>query len=127
MDKLVLDYYGSAIGINTLAALEEQLELPSDTVSTAYAKKQTLYNRGHPIVPSSLLAEIWKCGAMKQVAGHNQHDAQEFFNAFVDCLSTNAHSYEEIARDMRQTLHEPQIKHSLAIENTDAQSDTGKS
>lgn len=117
-----MEYYGSAVGIDTIAALEEQLELSSDAAPKCVEK---LDKCGHPIITSSLLAEIWKCRAMNQVAGHAQHDAQEFFNAFVDCLATHALAYQKSAQEMRQIMHETQNKQSHAKEILGAKSDTG--
>ena len=125
MDRLFLEYYGSAVGIDTIAALEEPQEVSTDAAATR-AKKQTNEECGHPIVPSSLLAEIWKTRAMKNLHGHAQHDAQEFFNAFIDCLATHALTYQKSAHDMRQIMHESQIKQSYPSENQSAKYDTGK-
>ena len=118
MDKIFVEYYGSAVGIDAIAALEEQLELSSDATPTR-VKKQTPDIRGQPIVPSSLLAEIWKNRDMT-------HDAQEFFNAFVDCLATHALAYQKSAQEMRQIMLETQIKHSYSNNDLGAKSDTGE-
>lgn len=108
MDKIFLEYYGSALGINIIAALEEQFEIATDETHSP-VKKQKQDNCGHPILPSSLLAEIWKNKDMKVVAGYGQHDAQEFFEAFVNCLGTNNLAYQKSAQDMRQILPGNQI------------------
>jgi len=126
MDKMFLEYYGSAVGIDTIAALEEQLELSSHA-TPASEKKQTTCNRGHPLVPSSLLAEAWKNRGMKQVAGHGQHDAQEFFSAFVESLAIHAEAYQQSAHDMRQVMHKAQIKQAHPYTNPGAESATGES
>jgi len=123
MDKLFLEYYGSAVGIDTIAALEEQQDLSSDETPD-FVKKQTHDNRGHPIVPSTLMGEIWKSKGMRHVSGHSQHDAQEFFNAFVDCLATHALAYQQSAHELTRVMHETQIKPSSSNEIS-ATNDTG--
>jgi len=122
MDKLFLEYYGSSVGIDAIAALEEQLDLSSNR-TPKYVKTKMYENRGHPIVPSNLLAEIWKNKGMRHVAGHGQHDAQEFFNAFVDCLETHALTYQKSAQEMRQIMHKTQINQSYLNKNPDEKSD----
>lgn len=108
LDKIFLEYYGSAVGIDAMSALEEQPELLSK--QTLPSKDSATDSRGHPIIPSSLLAEVWKNRGMRLVAGHAQHDAQEFFNAFIDCLASHALAYQKSAQETRQTVHETQIK-----------------
>lgn len=119
MDKIFLEYYGSAVGIDAIAALEEQ-RVPSEAFSSkalqpACNENDTSTNSsncGHPIIPSNLLTEIWK--NVGSIAGHEQHDVHEFFQAFLDCLPTHTLSYQKSAREMRQFTHQTQIKHMPA-------------
>ncbi len=129
LDKLFLEYYGSSIGIDAIAALEEQ-RVPSQSFfsntiesnqnssepDSAFArdKKQHPEYRGHPIVPTSLLSEIWK--NIRSIAGHDQHDAQEFFQVFLDSLETHSIVYQNLAREMRQVLYKSAIKRSTPFD-----------
>ena len=125
MDKVFLKYYGNSVGIDAIASLEEQPSHSTDTnpTTTRVAPSDSC---GHPIIPSNLLAEIWKCKGMKHIAGHAQHDAQEFFNAFVDCLSAQALVYRKLAQEKSQIVYESQIKRPQSNENQDDSSDKGK-
>lgn len=108
MDKAILEYYGSAVGIDTIAALEELPDLTSVAI-TPRAIEQPHSIRGLPIIPSRLLAECWKNRGMKHVAGHAQHDAQEFFDAFLDCLAHHALAYRKSAQEMREVVYESRL------------------
>ena len=127
LDKIFLEYYGSVVGIDAIAALEEHLEISTDATPTD-AKEQTHATRGHPIIPASILAESWRNRGMNCLASHGQHDAQEYFNSFVDCLATHTLAYHKCAQDMRQAAQKTQMKrlHS-GNENLCTKSDTGKS
>jgi len=132
LDKLFLEYYGSSIGIDVIAASEEQrvpseaffsntIDNPNSTSkpNSSFAgltcnKKQHPEYRGHPIVPSSLLAEIWK--NIRSIARNDQHDSQEFFQAFLDSLETHTLFYQKLAREMRQVYYQSEIKHSTPFE-----------
>jgi ubiquitin carboxyl-terminal hydrolase 22/27/51 len=142
LDKIFLEYYGSAVGIDAIAALEEHLEMSSHATPTdakeqaeissfatpTDAKEQAHATRGHPIIPASILAESWRNRGMIFLASHGQQDAQEYFNAFVDCLATHTLAYPKCAQDMRQAVQKTQIKRLHAgNENLCMKSDTGKS
>lgn len=73
MDRLMLQYFGSARGVNALALLEEQ-----DDVSQL---------QGDPLVGSEMLYTTWKCPGMTHLAGYEQRDAHEFLHGFLDSLS----------------------------------------
>jgi hypothetical protein len=120
-----LEVYGSAVGIDAIAALEENLELSSDATPID-AKEEAHDTRGHPIIPSSILAESWRNRGMKFLASRGQHDAQEYFNAFVNCLATHTLTYQTCAKDTRQAMNKSQIKrlHS-GNDNLYTKSDTG--
>ena len=60
MDKVFLKYYGNSVGIDAIASLEEQPSHSTDTNPTT-TRVAPSDSRGHPIIPSNLLAEIWKC------------------------------------------------------------------
>lgn len=127
LDVIFLEVYGSAVGIDAIAALEENLELSSDATPID-AKEEAHDTRGHPIIPSSILAESWRNRGMKFLASRGQHDAQEYFNAFVNCLATHTLAYQTCAKDTRQAMNKSQIKrlHS-GNDNLYTKSDTGKS
>ncbi|KAL7547769.1 hypothetical protein ACHAWF_011051 [Thalassiosira exigua] len=102
LDKTFLEYYGSANGVNVIVSLEEQTEFPTEAISS-YASKNPS-DIGNPIVPANLLAEIWRNKGMRHLAGHGQHDSQEFFNAFLDSLATHSMTYHKTANNMRQIM-----------------------
>ena len=120
-DKIYLECYGSAIGVDVIAALEEQSKLSSHS-APADVEEEEEDTHGHPIIPSSILAESWR--NMKYLACHAQHDAQEYFNAFIDCLATHALAYHKCAEE-RQAMQTFQVKRSHRSLST--KFDTGKS
>jgi ubiquitin C-terminal hydrolase len=109
MDKTILEYFGSAVGIDTIAALEEHSDFSTGTTTTLLEIVQPNDTRGLPLIPSRLLAECWRNRSMKNVAGHGQHDAQEFFDAFVDCLAHHALAYQKSAQEMRNMVYESRL------------------
>ena len=74
MDRLMLQYFGSARGVNALALLKEGEE----------GEPQL---RGYPLAGSEMLLTTWKCPAMAHLAGYEQRDAHEFLHGFLDSLS----------------------------------------
>lgn len=112
IDKLFLEYFGSSVGIDTIAALEEHrntLSIASDT--NAVAPKEPNPNCGHPVIPSNFLAKVWKHSTVRHLARHDQHDAQEFYNAVIDGLETDVLSYQKALRSMQQTIkYQSQIR-----------------
>lgn len=126
LDKIYLECYGSGVGLDAIAALEEQLNLSSAPPADAEEEEQDTH--GHPLIPSSILAESWRNRGMKYLACHAQHDAQEYFNAFIDCLATHAFAYHKYAEDMRQAVHKSQIQRSHpSHQSFYTKFDTGKS
>jgi len=121
MDKAILEYFGSAVGIDTVSALEELSDF-SSSATTTRANEKPPDIRGLPLIPSRLLAECWRNRGMTNVAGHAQHDAQEFFDAFVDCLAHHALAYQKCAEDKRQVVHAS----PLHTKYEKSKSDTGK-
>lgn len=109
-DKAFLEYFGSAHGIDVIAALEES-ELGTSALSSSrfVQGKDTIYTRkrepnccGYPIILSSFLAATWKHVGMKQLAGHNQNDAQEFFSSFMNALATSDFAYRDALKSIKQ-------------------------
>jgi ubiquitin C-terminal hydrolase len=109
-DKVVLEYFGSANGIDAIAALEETEADSSSLASSRFVfheaemniQTQERQRCGHPIILSSFLAETWKQVGMKQFAGQHQHDAQEFFNSFVHSLATSEAAYHDTCTKLKQ-------------------------
>jgi ubiquitin carboxyl-terminal hydrolase 22/27/51 len=113
MDKLFLEHFGSAIGIDAIAALEEEKEAPSTFPIES----------GHPVIPSNFLAEVWKNSTVRHLARHDQHDAQEFYHALIDGLETDVLSYQETLGDMQQAIKcQSQIKNSAPSPGTPSRS-----
>ena len=124
MDKLFVEYYGNVVGINTIAAIEEGLG-PRSCVSSALANdEETVCNRGNPITPSRFLMECLRNKHLKHVAGHGQHDSQEFFNCFIDRLAAHAMVYQKSAQEKRKIIpgYEPQINQNHRNETPIVQS-----
>lgn len=74
LDRAFLEYFGSANSINALGASS----LPC---THFWNDKQRREFCGHPLILSSFLAETWTleaCCSMKELAGQNQNNAQEF-------------------------------------------------
>jgi ubiquitin carboxyl-terminal hydrolase 22/27/51 len=121
LDKLILDYYGSSIGMNVTAALracdsivdDSFVESPgprkktpaavigsmlginnntSRTLPAAASSAVATVQQGDPLITADILAETWKCTEM---AGYAQKDAHEFLHAFLDIVGKHAHRYRE--------------------------------
>lgn len=112
MDRLFLDYYGRNIGIDVIAAMEEQPSSPRPpsehflfgvrrrTTNGASPAPTVEQFQGQSIVPSSLLAAAWQCPSMKHLAGYEQRDAHEFLQAFLDTMGKHVACYDEMANIM---------------------------
>lgn len=117
-DKVFIEYFGSANGIDAIAALEENE--PGSLSSSrflqkkdiSYTKKQEINRCGHPIILSSFLAESWKQVGMKQLAGQNQNDAQEFLSSFINALASSDTAYLNALKKLKKTCCPSQIKQS---------------
>jgi ubiquitin C-terminal hydrolase len=119
LDKLILDYYGSSIGMNVTAALracdniidDTSMESPgprkktpaavigsmlginnntSRTLPTAASSAVATVQQGDPLITADILAETWKCTEM---AGYAQKDAHEFLHAFLDVVGKHARRF----------------------------------
>jgi hypothetical protein len=115
-DKVFLEYFGSSNGIDAIAALEEfefsslsrsPFLYPKDKI---HSKKQDPNSRGHPIILSSFLSETWKQVGMKQLAGQNQHDAQEYFSSFINALYTSDTGYLNKVKQSKEMSCPAQIR-----------------
>jgi len=96
MDRLFLSYYGSAIGHDVLAVIEESSHnLSCDTDDAYVATEPPEVDQGEPLIPSSLLATIWKSEHLKHLAGYKQHDAHEFLNSFLEQMSKNIKQHRD--------------------------------
>lgn len=106
IDRLFLEYFGSSIGIDTIAALEEQCTVQPDALDTNLAApiKPSPEQCGHPVIPSNFLAKVWRHSTVRHLARHDQHDAQEFYHAFIDGLDTDVLSFQKTLRIMQQAI-----------------------
>lgn len=117
-DKIFLEYFGSSNGIDAIAALEEHklgyLPLSSlrftGKTNAIYTNKRQIERCGHPIILSSFLNESWRQVEMKQFAGQNQNDAQEFFSSFINALATSDCSYLNTIKKLKESSCPTQIK-----------------
>eukprot|EP00986_Skeletonema_menzelii_P001814 scaffold495_cov152-Skeletonema_menzelii.AAC.4 len=106
IDKLFLEYFGSSVGIDAIAALEEQRNALSNALDTnaVVLNEPNPEYCGHPVIPSNFLAKVWKHSTVTHLARHDQHDAQEFYHAVIDVLDADVLSYQKRLRSMQQTI-----------------------
>ena len=124
LDRAFLEYFGSAIGIDAIAALEEEeLGASSLPCTRFFYDKQRTYTMkrdrkfcGHPLILSSFLAETWKHVGMQELAGQNQNDAHEFFSSFVNALIGSDTVYHNDLSKLKKRSSPSQIKQSAVVE-----------
>jgi len=128
LDKVFLAYFGSVNGIDAVAAVEEY-HLASSSLSSSrfvhntnkiYTNVRENTHCGHPIIPSSLMAEISKQVEMKQLAVKNTQDTPGFFQAFIHSLAACDLSYRKMSDKLKQIPSQTQIK--LITTNEDDES-----
>jgi ubiquitin carboxyl-terminal hydrolase 22/27/51 len=95
MDSLFLGYYGSSIGKDVVAALEEASHTSQGRDNMEEIPLFDELERGDPLVLSNLLTSAWKSGGMKNLAGYEQRDAHEFLNSFLDMMGKHSRQYRE--------------------------------
>ncbi len=100
IDRLFLEYFGSCVGIDTIAALEEEA-LDTNLATPNEPKSEQC---GHPVIPSNFLAKVWRHSTVRHLARHDQHDAQEFYHAFIDGLDTDVLSFQKTLRGVQQAI-----------------------
>jgi len=103
MDRLFLEYFGSAAGVDVLSALEEPPLPASRLVEAGGAPRGGCVDRtelGQPIVTQRLLTATWRNAEMKHLAGYEQRDAHEFLQAFLDVLGKHVRRTDAIAKKM---------------------------
>jgi hypothetical protein len=113
-----LEYFGSSNGIDAIAALEEYELAASSLPYSCYqhqkdqvhTKKRDQNSCGHPIILSAFLSETWKQVGMKQLAGQNQHDAQEYFSSFINALHTSDVAYLNKVKQLKDMACRTQIR-----------------
>jgi len=118
IDKLFLEHFGSSVGIDAIAALEEQCNNMSNAsdANGIVPNEPSPDHCGHPVIPSNFLAEVWKNSAVRHLARHDQHDAQEFYHAFIDVLETDVLSCQKTLRDMQHAIkNQSQIRTSQPL------------
>jgi hypothetical protein len=57
--------------------------------------------KGSPIVISDMLTAIRKCRTMSRLKGHEQHDAHEFLQEFLDSLGKHCRIYTKHLNQLR--------------------------
>ena len=104
MDRLMLDYYGSTIGHNSITDAVGEAPNPTSchVASTANPAVPSQDKCGDPLVPSRLLAATWKSGGMKHLAGYQQRDSHEFLSAFLDIMSKHDRHFADITKELRE-------------------------
>lgn len=89
MDRLFVSYYGSTIGKDIFAAIEEASQSLLKVKNAAEPVEPKEIEKGCPLIISDFLTATWKSGGMDHLAGYEQRDAQEFLNSFLDMLGKN--------------------------------------
>lgn len=87
LDKVFLQYFGSAAGFDVMSILRNNAALPS--VKGLIASQHTSSNAvitGEPLVTAEMLTAAWNCGGMGHLAGYDQRDAHEFLHGFLEFL-----------------------------------------
>jgi ubiquitin carboxyl-terminal hydrolase 22/27/51 len=102
MDKMILQYLGSCLGNNVLAAVSDEQNGPDTAASllTSFADHSKLEDdhvvQGDPLVTAGMLIAAWK---MDHLAGYEQRDAHEFLHGFLDMLGKQMQLYRERVRE----------------------------
>jgi ubiquitin carboxyl-terminal hydrolase 22/27/51 len=91
MDRLFLAYYGSTIGKDVLAAIDEACHPNDDDEGNDEIKVE----KGDPLTISEMLTASWKSGGMNNLAGYEQHDAHEFLNSFLDLMGKHSRQHRD--------------------------------
>jgi ubiquitin C-terminal hydrolase len=104
MDSLFLSYYGSTIGKDVAAAIEEACNHSQGREAMEEIALFDETESGDPLVISNLLTSAWKSVGMKNLAGYEQHDAHEFLNSFLDMMGKHSRQYRERAHAFVNTV-----------------------
>jgi ubiquitin carboxyl-terminal hydrolase 22/27/51 len=102
MDKLFLLYYGSTIGMDVISAMKEGPVTTSSSSTMELSSKNTNDVKGVPVAPSDFLQTAWQCKGMSHLAGHEQRDAHEFLQAFLDIMGKHCLKYDQTIREMKE-------------------------
>jgi ubiquitin C-terminal hydrolase len=95
MDRLFLSYYGSAVGKDVFAAIEEASRPLLNHKSSEEPVDPNEIEQGDPLIISDFLTATWKSGGMDHLAGYEQRDAHEFLNSFLDLLGKHIKQHRE--------------------------------
>ena len=93
MDRLFLQYYGSTVGTDVIAAIVDACGPPSDDFGSR-GNIETV-TRGEPLITSDILTTAWKSGGMDHLAGYEQRDAHEFLNSFLELLGKQCSQHRD--------------------------------
>ncbi len=110
VDKLMLNYFGNAIGLDvcTIAGGSRGMRSkshPSSHSLTESTKKNNndigggepcspVLEKGMPLVVSDFLATAWQLKDMAALAGNEQHDSHEFMQVFLDILDKDCKRFQ---------------------------------
>jgi hypothetical protein len=109
IDKILLDYVGSSMGIDVRQALldvclpERRIFLQAST-KKASSTFNTPIKQGEPLAPTEMLAATWVCKGMEHLAGYEQRDAHEFLHGFLEALGKHTQLYREKMYKMISTV-----------------------
>ena len=113
IDKLMLKYYGSTVGldickiINPSSRSSQKLEMAKKINSTSGNSFDSntgndvvepiieTLEKGMPIVVSDFLATAWNLKDMAALAGNEQHDSHEFMQVFLDIVDKDCKRFEQ--------------------------------
>jgi ubiquitin carboxyl-terminal hydrolase 22/27/51 len=97
LDKLMLMYYGSNVGVNVLETTSEVARNTyGNEVASAISKtSKKNVEPGSPLVCTEFLTATWKCKGMKHLTGYEQKDAHEFLHSFLDNTAKSMKHFRE--------------------------------
>lgn len=114
MDKLLLQYQGSAMGLDILGMMDEAskefMVAPPTNVAIAQTfggtdltahsslgnNRRPPIRKGDPIAATSMLAATWQAKGMEHLAGYEQRDAHEFLHGILDMLDKHTQRYRDM-------------------------------
>lgn len=104
MDRLMLQYYSSANGIDVCPLIDDVIDpsvvvdsenschtLDSNETTTSNVQSQ----KGMPVNPSDFLIAAWKSNDMLHLAGNEQHDAHEFLQAYLGMIDKDCKRFRK--------------------------------
>jgi ubiquitin C-terminal hydrolase len=121
MDKIFLQNLSSTTGVDVLTAVSRRLpnEVFAPSSNGDKSRRTTLVKRGEPLIPSTMLTSVWKCGGMKHLAGYDQRDAHEFLHSFLEILGEHVKLYRSnVQKAINMARPDNAIQELNGVENS---------